>query len=164
VAGHFDIENIVTMLQFGQNFDMMSTIISSPTLPTPFPNRTLRRKECTPLYLLLKGPGNPYQWITCRAFHQPSAEMILFLWWLIIFLKWRLWPIARRESQQRPLPRSSLNECGYILGYHKPSSHIGKFGSLTHSGRASSHCCTPISPNPFPSIPRWMAKLRSSTR
>jgi hypothetical protein len=31
----------------------------------------------------------------------------------------------------------------------------------THSGRASGHCWTPSSPNPWPSTPRQMAKPRS---
>jgi hypothetical protein len=141
----------------------MSTSISGPALPALFPNRPLRNKACTPLFLLLTGPGNPSQWTTCRAFHPPSGEMTVFLWLLIAFPRWRLWPPARRASQWRPLPSSSLNECGYILGYHKPLSQIGTVGSSTHSGRASGHCWTPSSPNPLPSTPRWMAKPRSST-
>jgi hypothetical protein len=36
--------------------------------------------------------------------------MTVFLWLLITFLRWRFWLPARRTSQQRPLPSSSLNE------------------------------------------------------
>jgi hypothetical protein len=129
-----------------------------------FPNRPLRKRACTPLFLLLTCHGNPSQWTTCRAFRPPRGEMTVFLWLLIAFPKWRLWSPARRASQHRPLPSSSLNEYGYILESHKPLSQIGIVGSSTHSGRAFGHCWTPSSPNPLPSTPRQMAKLRSSIR
>jgi hypothetical protein len=138
--------------------------ISGPALPVLLPNRPLRNRACTPLCLLLTGHGNPSQWTTCWAFHPPRGEMTVFLWLLIAFPRWRLWPPIRRASQQRPLPRSSLNEYGYILESHKPLSQIGTVGSSTHSGRASGHCWTPSSPNPLLSTPRQMAKLRSSIR
>jgi hypothetical protein len=80
---------------------------------------------CTPLFLLLTGHGNPSQWTTCRTSHPPSGEMTVFLWLLITFLRWRLWLPARRASQQRPVPSSSLNESGYILESQKPLSQIG---------------------------------------
>jgi hypothetical protein len=142
----------------------MSSSISGPTLHTPFPNRTLRNKAYTPLCLLWKCPMNPSRWTTCQAFCQRSREMTVFLWWLIVLLKWPFLVPARRASQKRPLPRSSSNECGYILGYHKPSSWIRRFGFSTYFGRAYGHFWTPRSPNPLPSTPKWMAKLRSSTR
>jgi hypothetical protein len=109
----------------GQNFDRRSASISGPALPVLLPNQPLRNKACTPLFLLLTGHGNPSQWTTCRASHPPSREMTVFLWLLIAFLRWRLWLPARRTSQQRPLPRSSLNESGYILESHKPLSRSG---------------------------------------
>jgi hypothetical protein len=73
----------------------------------------------------------------------------VFLWLLITFPRWQFFPHARRESQQRPQPISSLNECGYSLGSQKPLSHIGIVGSSAHYGRASSHFLTPISPSPL---------------
>jgi hypothetical protein len=36
------------------------------------PNRPLRNRACTPLFLLLTGHGNPSQWTTCWASHPPS--------------------------------------------------------------------------------------------
>jgi hypothetical protein len=120
------------------------------------PNQTLRNMSCTPLFLLLKGHGNPSQWTTCWASCPPSGAMNVFLWFLIAFLRWRLWSPARRASQKRPLPSSSLNEFGYILESHKPLSQIGTVNFSTHSGQASGHCWTPSSPNPRPSTPdRW---------
>jgi hypothetical protein len=163
VAGHFNIEKRVVMLQkisTGRNFDRRSTSISGPTLPMLFPNRPLRNRAYTPLFLLLTGHGNPSQWITCWASHPPSGEMTLFFWLLITFLRWRLWLPARRASQQRPLPSSSLNESGYILESHKPLSYIKIVYFSAHFGQASGHYWTPSSPNPRPSTPRQMAKPR----
>jgi hypothetical protein len=84
----------------------------------------------------------------------------MFLWLLIASLRWRFWLPARRESKQRPLPSSSLNESGYILESHKPLSQIRIVYFLAHSGRASGHWLTPSSPNPRPSTPRQMAKRK----
>jgi hypothetical protein len=134
--------------------------MSGPALPTLLPNRPQRNRACTPLFLLLTGHGNPSEWTTCQASHLPSGEMTVFLWLLIAFLRWRLWLLARRESYQRPLPSSSLNESRYILESHKPLSHIGIVNSSAYSSRASGHCRTPSSPNPQPSSPRKMAKTR----
>jgi hypothetical protein len=53
------------------------------------------------------------------------SKMIVFLWLLITFLRWRFWFPTRRTSQQRTLPSSSLNKSGYILESHKPLSQIG---------------------------------------
>jgi hypothetical protein len=61
------------------------------------------------------------------------------------------------------LSSSSLNECGYTLGSHKPLSRIETIGSSTHYGQASSHSWTPISPCPLPFTPILMAKPSSST-
>jgi hypothetical protein len=164
VAGHFGIEKTVAMLQkhfYWPNFDRRSASISGPALPALLPNRPLRNRACTPLFLLLTGHGNPSQWTTCQASHPPSGEMTMFLWLLIAFLRWRFWLPARRASQQRPLPSSSLNESGYILESHKPLSHIRTVNFSAHSSRASGHYWTPSSPNPWPSTPRQMAKPRS---
>ena len=56
--------------------------------------------------------------------------------------------VTCKKSIQRPLPRSSLNESGYILESHKPLSQIRIVDFSSHSGRAFDHCWTPISPNP----------------
>jgi hypothetical protein len=144
----------------GRNFDKRSASISGPALLALLPNRPLRNRVCTPLFLLLTGHGNPSQWTTCRESHPPSEEMTVFLSWFIAFLRWRFWLPARRASQQRPLPSSSLNESGYILESHKPLSQIRTVNFLAHYVRASGHCWTPSSPNPWPSTPRQMAKLR----
>jgi hypothetical protein len=140
----------------------MSASISGPAPPTLLPNQPLRNMAYTPLFLLLKSRGNPSQWTTCRTSRPPRGEMILFLWLLIAFPIWRFWLPARRTSLQRPLPSSSLNASGYTLGSHKPLSQIGTISSSTHSDRASGHCWIPSSPNPLPSTPRQMAKLRPS--
>jgi hypothetical protein len=136
VAGHFGIEKIG-------------------------PKQPLRNRAYTPLFLLLTGHGNPSQWTTCRASHPPSGEMTVFLWLLITFIKWQFWLPTRKTSQPRPLLRYSLNESGYILESHKSLSQISIVDFSTHSGRASGHCWTPRSPNPWPSTPRQMAKPRS---
>jgi hypothetical protein len=129
----------------------------------PLPNRPLRHKECTPLCLLLTNLGNPSQWTTCRAFLQPTREITVFSWLWIDFPRWRFWSHARRESQHRPLPISSSNECGYILGYQKPLYLISTNISSSHVFQALGHDWTPSSPNPRPYTPKQMEKLRSST-
>jgi hypothetical protein len=126
------------------------------------PNRLLRNMACTPPCLLLTCHGNPSQWTTCWAFRPPRGEMTVSLWLLIAFPRWRYWFPARRASQQRSLPSSSLNESRYILESHKPLSQIETVGSSAQFGRASGHCWTPSSPNPLPSTPKRMAKLRLS--
>jgi hypothetical protein len=81
VAGHFGIENIVLILQkhfYWRNFNRRSTSISGPALPALLPNRPLRNRACTPLFLNLTSHGNPSQWTTCHASHPPSREMTLF--------------------------------------------------------------------------------------
>jgi hypothetical protein len=148
----------------GQNFDRTSTSISDLALLVPFPSQPSRSKTYTPLFLLLRGLGNPSQWITCLAFHPPSKAMIVYLWWLNGFQRWSFSQPRRRASQWQILPIYSSNECGSILGYHRPSSLIRKSSSSTHFGRVSSHYWTPSSLNPLPSTLKLMAKLRSSIR
>jgi hypothetical protein len=123
-----------------RNFYRRSSSISSLSLPTLLPNRLLRNKAYTPLCLLLTSHGNPYQCTTCRASCPPRGEMTVFLWLLIDLLRWRFWPPAKRASQQRPLPSSSLNESRYILESHKRLSQIKIINFSAHSGRASGHC------------------------
>jgi hypothetical protein len=148
----------------GQNFDRMSTSISDLALSMSFPSQPSRSKAYTPLSLLPRSFGNPSQWITCMAFRPPSKEMTVYLWLLICFRRWPSSQPARRISQRQILPSSSSNECGSILGYHRPSSPTGTTGSSTHFGRVSSQCWTPSSLNPLLSTPKQMAKQRSSIR
>ena len=56
----------------------MSTSISSPALHVPLPNWPLRNKASRPLFLLLKGHGNPSQWTTFWASRPPRGEMTVF--------------------------------------------------------------------------------------
>jgi hypothetical protein len=144
-----------------ETFDRRSTSISGPALPALFPNRPLRNRACTPLFLLLTGHGNPSQWTTCWASCPTSREMTVFLWLLITFLRWRFWLPGRRK-QQRPLSSYSLNESGYILESHKLLSQIRTFDFSAHSSRASGHYWPPSSPNPRPSTPRhrWPTRGR----
>jgi hypothetical protein len=139
----------------------MSESISSPGSPILLPNRPIRNRAFTPLYLLLTSNGNPSQWTTCLGSHPPRGAMTVFLRLLIAFPRLRLWPPTRRITLQRPLPSYYLNASQYTLGSHKPLSHIGMVSSSTHSGRSSSHCWIPSSPNPLPSTPRQISKLRS---
>jgi hypothetical protein len=145
----------------GQNFDMMSTIISYPALLVPFPSQPSRIKAYTPLFVPLRSLENPSLWITCLAFHPPRKEMIFFLWSLIGFRRWPLSQPGRRTSQWKILPIPSSNKCGSILGYHRPSSSIGTIGSSTHFGRVFGHCWTPSSLNPLFSTHKQMTKHSS---
>ena len=49
------------------------------------------------------------------------------------FSKMLIQLLARRASQQKPLPSSSLNESGYIFGSHKPFSQIRTIDFSVHS-------------------------------
>jgi hypothetical protein len=150
VAGHFGVEKTVVMLHkyfYWPKLRQYVTNISGPTLPTLLPNWPPRNRACTPLFPLLIGHGNPSQWTTCWASHSPSGKITVFLWLLIASLRWRFWLPVRRASKERPLPRSSLNESGYILESHKPLSQIRIVYFSAHSGRAFGHCGTPSSPN-----------------
>jgi hypothetical protein len=123
-----------------QNFNRRSTSISGLALSALFPNRPLRNRTCTPLFILLTGHGNPSQCNTRQASCPPRGEIIVFLWLLITFRRWRFRLPTRRESQQMPLPSSSLNESRYILESQKPLSKIETVDFSTHSSQASSHC------------------------
>jgi hypothetical protein len=109
----------------GQNFDKMLASISDLTLHVPFPSQPSKSKAYTPLSLSLRILWNPSLWITCLAFHTPSKEMIVYLWSLIGFQRWSSSQPTRITSQWKILPSSSSNECGSILGYHRPSSPTG---------------------------------------
>jgi hypothetical protein len=115
------------------------------------------------LYTPLPIPDRPWESISMDYMSGlPSTKWgnDYVLWFLIAFIRWKLWLPTRRESQQRPLPSSSLNKSRYILESHKPLSQIGIVDFSAHSDRASNHYWTPSSPNPQPSTPRQMAKLR----
>jgi hypothetical protein len=121
VARHTGVEKTMAMSKFifdELRQDVNKHIRSCTTCAIA--KLTIKKQGMYTLCLLLKCPRNPSRWTTCRSFRQTSGEMTVFLWWLIIFLKWWLLSLARRASQQRPLPSSSSNECGYIMGYHKP--------------------------------------------
>jgi hypothetical protein len=92
----------------------------------------------------------------------PSKAMIVYLWSLISFRRWPSSQPTRRTSQWQILPISSWNECGSILGYHRPSSPNGTTGSSAHFGQVFGHCWTPSSLNPLLSTPKQMSKHRSS--
>jgi hypothetical protein len=118
----------------GQNFNTTPASISHLVLLVPFPSHPSRRKDYTPVFLPPRSLGNPYQWITCLAFHPQKKGMIFYLWSLISF---RIWPssqLRRRISQWKILPSSYLNECGSILGYHAPSYMTKIAGSSTNFG------------------------------
>jgi hypothetical protein len=72
----------------GQTFDRMSTSISDPVLHVSFPTQPSKSKAYTPLFLFLRSPGNPSQWITCMAYHPPRKEMNVYLLSLISFRRW----------------------------------------------------------------------------
>lgn len=101
-------------------------------------------------------------WTICLASLLPSMVMAVYLWSWTYFLRWLYWQPIRRVSQQRALPNSSLNKCGYILGSHEPLYQIGIASSWAHCGQSPRHYWTPSSPSWLPSIPRLMSKWRSS--
>jgi hypothetical protein len=148
----------------GQDFDRTSTSILDLALLVPLPSQPSRSKAYTPFFLLPRILGNPSQWIICLAFCPPSKAMTAYLWSLIGFRRWPSSQPTRRTPQRQILPSSSSNECGSILGYHRPSSLTGTTGSSTHFGRVSSHCCTPSSLNTLLSTPKQTTKQRSSIR
>jgi hypothetical protein len=128
----------------------------------PLPSQPSRSKAYTPLFLFSRGLGNTSRWITCLVLCPPRTKMIVYLWWLIGFRRWPLSQPARRASQQSIFPRYSLNRCGSILVYHKPSPHIGTTVSSTYFRRVSSHSWTQSSLNPLLSTFKPMARQRSS--
>jgi hypothetical protein len=92
MEGHFGMEKTMVILQkkiIGQKFGRTSTSISYLSLPVQFPSQSSRRKDYTPLFLLSRGLGNPYQWITCLASCPRRKEIIVYLWWLIGFRRWK---------------------------------------------------------------------------
>jgi hypothetical protein len=164
VAGHFGVEKTVAMLQkhfywtkLRQEVNKYIRSCTACAIAKP----TTKKQG---LYTPLPTPDRPWESISMDYMSGlPSTKRgnDCVLWLSIAFLRWRLWLLARRASQQKPLPSSSLNESGYILESHKPLSQIGTVNFSAHSGRASGHCWTPSSPNPRPSTPRQMAKPRS---
>jgi hypothetical protein len=93
VAGHFGVEKTVAVLQ--KHFywpklrhDVGKYIRSCITYTIA--KSPLRNRACTPLFLLLTSHGNPSQWTTCQASRPPRGAMVVFLWLLIAFPRWRL--------------------------------------------------------------------------
>jgi hypothetical protein len=100
---HFGVKKTLVILHkhfIGQKFNRTSASISYLALPVPFPSQPLRSKPYTPLFLLLRGLGNPSRWITCLALHPLRKEMIVYLWWLISFQRRSLSQPKRRASQR----------------------------------------------------------------
>jgi hypothetical protein len=141
----------------------MSGSTSDPALACAIAKPTIKKQGLYTRCLPLVDLGNPSPWITCRAFLLLRMEMTVFSWSSTDSRRWPLWRPARRISQQKPLLKSSLNECGYTLGSHSLSSQIETTGSSVHFGLASGQCWTPSSPSPQLSIPKLMARQRSST-
>jgi hypothetical protein len=56
------------------------------------------------------------------------------------FSKMAILTTCKKNITWPTLPSSFSNECGSILGYHRPSCPTGTIGSSTHSGRLSGHC------------------------
>ena len=142
---------------------MMSGCTSNHALPGPLPNRPSRSKASILHFLLLVDLGNPYQWITFRAFLLLSMETTVFFWSSTNSQRWPLWCLARRISQWEPLLNSYLNKCEYTLGSHSLSSQIRTAGSSVHFGLVSCRCWTLSSLSPQLSMPKLMARQRSST-
>jgi hypothetical protein len=91
VAGHFGVEKIVVVLQ--QHFywsklrQYVNKYIRSCTAYVISKLAIKKQGMYTPLptpKMPLESISMDYIW----AFHQPSGEMTVFLWWLIVFLKW----------------------------------------------------------------------------
>jgi hypothetical protein len=112
VAGHFSVEKIVAMLQ--KHFYWLKLrqevrkYIRSFTA-CDISNQPLRNRLYTPL----PTPNRPWESISMDymlGLQSTKQGNDCVFWLLIAFLRWRFWSPARRASQQRPLPRSSLNE------------------------------------------------------
>jgi hypothetical protein len=151
VEGHFGVEKIVEMMQkhfyWPKLRHEVSKYIRSCTACTIAKPTTKKQV----LYNPLPTPDRPWESISMDyMLGLPSTkranDCVLWLW--IAFLRWRFWPLARRTSQQRPLPSSSLNEFGYILESPKTLYQIRTVDFSAHFGQASGHCWTPSSPNP----------------
>jgi hypothetical protein len=87
----------------GQKFDMTLASISDLALIVSLPSQPSRSKDYTPLFLLLRGLGNPSRWITCLKFHPPSKAMIMYFWWLIGFLLAYGLPLPITKSKLSPI-------------------------------------------------------------
>jgi hypothetical protein len=164
VAGHFGIEKTVAMLQkhfyWPKLQQEVSKYIRSCTACVIAKPTTKKQGMYTPL----PTPDRPWESISMDYMSGlPSTKWGNDCVFVVVdhFSKMVILVAARRASQQRPLPSSSLNESGYILESHKPLSQIRTVDFSAHFGRASGHCWTPSSPNPRPSTPRQMAKPRS---
>ena len=141
----------------------MSKSISNLALFAPSPNHPLRSKGCIPFCLFPMDLRNPSPWITCQDCFQPSIAMSVCLWSWIASLNWPFCQLARNVSLPKPLLNSSLNASGYVSGCPRLSFQIVIVGSSAHFGPASGRCWIPSSPSPQLSIPKQMARQRSST-
>jgi hypothetical protein len=86
---HFGMEKIVVILK--KHFywpklrrDVNKYMISFTACAIAKPS--IKKKGAyTPIFLLLRGLGNPSLWITWMAFCPQRKEMIAYLWWLLSF-------------------------------------------------------------------------------
>jgi hypothetical protein len=167
MAGHFGMEKTVVILQ--KHFywpklrqDVNKYIISCTACAISKP--TIKKQG---LYTPLPTPEKPWESISMDYMSGlPSTKQGNDCVFVVIdrFSKMAILTACKKNITRQILPRSSSNECGSILGYHRPSSPTRTTGSSTHFGRVSGHCWTPSSLNPLLSTPKQMTKHRSSIR
>jgi hypothetical protein len=118
------------------------------------------------LYTPLPTPSRPWESISMDYMSGlPSTKHGNDYVFVVVdkFSKMAIMAACKKNITAEATAKSSLNECGYTLGSHSLSYQIGTVGSSVHFGPASGQCWTPSSPSPQLSIPKLMARQRSST-
>jgi hypothetical protein len=116
------------------------------------------------LYTPLPTPERPWESISMdHIFGLPSTKQGNDCVFLVVdrFSKMVILRAYKRRITMEDNVKLFFEWCGSILGYHRPSSHIGIVGSSTHFGRVSGRYWTPSSLNPLLSTPKPMAKQKS---
>ena len=75
-------------ISIGRTFDKTSGSTFNPAFPVPLPNHPSRSKASILRCLPLVDLGNPYPWITCRAFLLLSTTTTVCLWSLTDSQRW----------------------------------------------------------------------------
>jgi hypothetical protein len=165
VAGHFGIKKTVAVLQ--KHFywpklrqDVGKYIRSYTACAIAKP--TTKKQG---LYTPLPTPDKPWESISMDYMSGlPSTKRGNDCVFVVVdrFSKMAIMAACKKNITAEATAKLFFERVWVHFGIPKPLSQIGTVGSSTHSGRASGHCWIPSSPNPLPSTPRQMAKLRSS--
>jgi hypothetical protein len=163
VAGHFDVEKIVAMLQkhfyYPKLRQEVGKYIRSCTACSIAKPTTKKQGLYTPL----PTPDRPWESISMDYMSGlPSTKQGNDCVFVVVdhFSKMAILVACKKSITVEATAKLFFERVWVHFGIPQTISQIEIVNFSAHSGRASGHYWTPSSPNPQPSTPRQMAKPR----